>query len=121
MPTLFPSSLKGRWNAWKGDANHQGFVWDESILDMVCGDAIQFLTSLEKKECIYMSIFLEAKKHWVILEVNLDLWKLFVFDFSIGSITPNYLKKLMEDFFGIFTSFLDQSRIFNTHYMIMVP
>ncbi|XP_060964078.1 uncharacterized protein LOC133033377 [Cannabis sativa] len=120
MPSWFTSSLRGRWDAWKSNTDHDGFVWDESILELLRGDPNQFLPSWKGMECIYMSMFLNRPKHWIAMEVNLELWKIFLFDSSLGSLTKDELNSLMDVWCPLLAELVDQCGVCDTHYMVMV-
>ncbi|XP_060965676.1 uncharacterized protein LOC133034581 [Cannabis sativa] len=121
MPSWFTSSLRGRWDAWKSNTDHDGFVWDESILELLRGDPNQFLPSWKGMECIYMSMFLNRPEHWIAMEVNLELWKIFLFDSSLGSLTKDELNSLMDVWCPLLAKLVDQCGVCDTHYMVMVP
>ncbi|XP_062119852.1 uncharacterized protein LOC133834299 isoform X2 [Humulus lupulus] len=120
MPTIFPESLKGRWDAFPG-SDYSRFSWDDSILDLVRGDAVQFLPSWQNKEFIYFALFLKDQMHWVAVEADLNGWMLNIFDSSIGSISENDLISLMVDWCTIFPSVLQQSGLFENHDVILAP
>ncbi|XP_062074926.1 uncharacterized protein LOC133778929 [Humulus lupulus] len=120
MPTIFPESLKGRWDAFPG-SDYSRFSWDDSILDLVRGDAVQFLPSWQNKEFIYFALFLKDQMHWVAVEADLNGWMLNIFDSSIGSISENDLISLMVDWCNIFPSVLRQSGLFENHDVILAP
>ncbi|XP_062094226.1 uncharacterized protein LOC133800285 [Humulus lupulus] len=120
MPTIFPESLKARWDAFPG-SDYSSFSWDDSILDLVRGDAVQFLPSWQNKEFIYFSLFLKDQLHWVAVEADLNGWMLNIFDSSIGSISENDLISLMVDWCSIFPLVLRQSGSFENHEVILAP
>ncbi|KAM6594294.1 hypothetical protein CsatA_001997 [Cannabis sativa] len=119
MPCIFPAGVIARWEA-AGDeqANYQ---WDESILDLIRGDESQFLVNWKNKERIYMALYFDGAKHWVALEVDLDHWFLNIFDSSLGSISPNELKRHLAMWEKLLPNLLLQAGLFETHDMILMP
>ncbi|XP_062089481.1 uncharacterized protein LOC133796015 [Humulus lupulus] len=108
------------WDAFPG-SDYSSFSWDDSILDLVRGDAVQFLPSWQNKEFIYFALFLKDQLHWVAVEADLNGWMLNIFHSSIGSISENDLISLMVDWCTIFPSVLRQSGLFENHDVILAP
>ncbi|XP_060957906.1 uncharacterized protein LOC115709475 [Cannabis sativa] len=68
-----------------------------------------------------MSMFLNVPNIGSLWRSILELWKIFLFDSSLGSLTKDELNSLMDVWCPLLAKLVDQCGVCDTHYMVMVP
>ncbi|XP_060965282.1 uncharacterized protein LOC115723646 [Cannabis sativa] len=118
LSTFVTAMISSAWTSHKGP--RKNFKWEEYILDYCTGfHKSQVFERWRGNEFIYFVLHLPTARHWVTVEVDIELWKINVYDCDSSNgkypiLTPEELKQ--EDDVGIVTpamqKVLDAARAF---------
>ncbi|XP_060971356.1 uncharacterized protein LOC133037793 [Cannabis sativa] len=81
LSTFVTTMISSAWTSHKGP--RKNFVWEDYILDYCRGvHKSQVFERWRGNEFIYFVLNLPEARHWVTLEVDIELWKINVYDYD---------------------------------------
>uniref|UniRef100_A0A803PI40 Ubiquitin-like protease family profile domain-containing protein n=1 Tax=Cannabis sativa TaxID=3483 RepID=A0A803PI40_CANSA len=78
LSTYVADIMHGVWNAHKGP--RADFIWGDEILMYCKGVQTKFYPKWEGNDFLYFVLNLREQRHWIAVEVDIELWKIIVYN-----------------------------------------
>ncbi|XP_060969515.1 uncharacterized protein LOC115713230 [Cannabis sativa] len=104
LDTTLPQFLIGIWSCQTGDKST--FEWPDAVNQYYLGMETRYMPSWKDLNFIYFVLYFDHQKHWVAVEVDIDMWQIRVYDNDLSCTTNAQFDAIMLPWTELFPHLL---------------
>ncbi|KAM6548176.1 hypothetical protein CsatB_019852 [Cannabis sativa] len=104
LDTTLPQFLIGIWGCETGDRST--FEWPDAVNQYYLGMESRYMPCWKDLNFIYFVLYFDHQKHWVAVEVDIDMWQIRVYDNDLACTTDAQFDAIMLPWTQLFPHLL---------------